>query len=696
MTLQFTTLEEMIVATAEAVRPAERLTVSQAAGRFHEVNLPGTHVGKYSYDKTPYAREWDDELNSLDYTEQVRIGPARCSKSAGFINWLIYTAVCDPANMMAVHMTQSTARDWSKEDLGRAQRHSEELRKRLRPGRQNDNTHDKDFLSGMRLRINWPSISELSGKTSPRNWLFDYDRMPLDIDKEGSPFALTVKRAGTFKRFGMTVADSSPGHPVQNAKWIATSPHEAPPCEGILALYNHSDRRRWQWRCPQCQEAFEPDFKLMSWPASADFMESAEQAVLVCPHDGFPMTPEMKYELNLGGRWVKEGQVWLPDGSMTGTPRRSNRAGFWLKGPAAGFMDWKDLVYKWLVANDDYDRTGSEEALKTTVNTDQGLPYTYKVMESGLLPESLKDRAEDWGGSMDDPVVPEGVRFIIAQADVQKSAFVLQFHGITAAGDICLLAIDKIRKSNREDERGDLLQVDPAAHPEDWDLLIEHMILRSFPLADGSGRRMAVKLSACDSGGRAGVTTNAYNFWRRLRDDSEGRSLHNRFHLLKGEPSKTAPRLRQNFPDSGRKDRHSGARGDVPVWFINPNVVKDQAANLLGRDEAAETGFGLARVRFPVWLPDFIYTQLTAEVRDPAKGWINPSGRRNEAFDLLYYCVAFTLHPSIRLEHIDWANPPGWAEGWDSNDLVTAEDGVGLVFVKPVARGLEDLAGDLA
>jgi phage terminase large subunit GpA-like protein len=170
----------------------------------------------------------------------------------------------------------------------------------------------------------------------------DYDRMPQNIDGEGNPFDLTAKRGDTFGRYRMTGAEASPGFLVNDAKWIAKSPHEAPPTGdektggGILQLYNRGDRRRWYWRCPQCHGSFEPHFKLLNYPDSADPMEAAEQVTLICPHDGFPMTPDMQFELNLGGRWIKEGQIWLPDGSIVGTPRRSEIASFWMFGPRPG------------------------------------------------------------------------------------------------------------------------------------------------------------------------------------------------------------------------------------------------------------------------------------------------------------------------------------------------------------------------
>lgn len=678
---RFGTLEDMLAGAFEAIEPRERLSISQAAEAYHYVNLPGTHVGPFSFDKTPYLREPQDELSNLNYTASVYVGPARTGKSAMAINWLAATACTDAADMMFVHMTQATARDWSLGDLARMIRYSPEFAKRLTHGRQNDNVFDKQFQSGMRLLIKWPSITELSGKTIPRLWLFDYDRMPQDVDGEGNPFDLTRKRAQTFGRFGMCMAESSPGFLVQTTKWIPGSPHEAPPCEGILALYNRGDRRRWQWRCLQCGDPFEASFASFEYPDSADLMDASEQVTVPCPACGFPHVHDMKHELNMGGRWIKEGQTWLDDGTVGGTARRSDIASYWQKGPAAAFASWQQLVFKFLTAKEEFERTGSENALMVTVNVDHGEPYTPKQLEAGRLPEELKDRAEDWGGSAEYPVVPEGVRFLIKTVDVQARSFVVQTHGFTADGDVLLIELKKLRRSVLPDDNGEWQAIDPAARPEDWDVLIDEL-QQVYPLGDGSDRFMRIKLMGCDSGGADGVTANAKTFWRRLAE--HGGDLRARFLLLKGDGTPRAPRLQISYPD-GRKDKFAQARGDVPVWRIGSNENKDSASNMLGRIEPG------GRVRFPKWAEDWLYTQLTTEIRS-AKGWANPSRKRNEAWDLLVYAIALLLHRSVNFERINWANPPGWAAEWDSNDLVFSGNGE----IAPINAAEEPGTGGLA
>lgn len=698
----FASLEEMALAAFDAVRPPEQLTVVEAAQKYVGIRQPGAHVGKWSAEKTPYLIEPMETLTSLDFTGMIFVGPARTGKSQMFLNWEGHTVKCDPTDMMLIHMAQHTGREWSKDDHEKFLKNSPEIAEQLKPGRHNDNTFDKEFLSGMRLTITWPTANNLSAKTKRFVWIMDYDRIADSIGGEGNAFDLGKKRTQTFKRFGMTVAESSPGREVVNPKWMAKTPHEAPPTTGILELYNRGDRRRWHWRCPQCSEAFEPNFQCLDYPDSEDMMEAAEAVTMHCPQ-GCVITPDMKEPLNLKGRWVKDGMIWLPDNQIVVRPgmsqRRSDIASFWMKGPAAAFQDWSSLVLEYLRAEAAYESTGDEEALRKTINTDQGEPYTRKARVSERTIEDMKDKAENWGSTEDDPTVPEGVRFLIATVDVQARAFVIEVNGATDTADLVRIDGFKIRKSSRFDSEGHPLPIDPAGYAEDWNLLIDQVIEKTYPLADGSGRRMRIRATGCDSGGREGVTFQAYNFWRRLRDardvDADEREavlqsnplaifqvgLHRRFALIKGDGSKTAPRSQVTWPDSNQRDKLAAARGDVPVVRLNSDMLKDQVAAMLSRrvsEDADQTSGGM--VRYPAWSPDWYYSQMTTEV-STEKGWVNPGKRRNEAWDLTYYALGLALRfPSPSNEpcplvtfnwsRIDWTKPPGWAALWDFNDMI--------------------------
>lgn len=700
-------LEELIVQAAEAVRPANRMTVAEASEAFRFINVPGAYVGKWLNDTVPYLVEPMEVLTDLNYTGMVFAGPAQCGKTDTALNWLLHSVVNDPADMMIVQTSRTTARDFSIRRISRLHRDNEDIQNKVLK----DNTFDVHYASGMLLTLSWPTINELSGKPIPRLWLTDYDRMPMDVDGEGSPFSLARKRATTFKRHGMTVAESSPGFVVDNPRWVRRSRHEAEPTQGILALYNGGDRRRWYHQCVNCKNTFEPDFELLVYPDTADMMEAAEMAMMACPHcdtrythDGSNGLPG-KHEMNVRGRWVKDGMVWLPDGTVEGTAIRSDIASFWLKGVAAAFADWKTLVLNYLKAEAEYESTGTEEALKSTVNTDQGKPYLPKQSVSDRVPEQLKSRAQKLGVKE----VPAPVRFLIASIDVQKNRFVVQVHGIAENSDVYIVDRFDIVKSKRVDQDGERYWVNPAAYTEDWKLLVEEVMERSYPLGDGSGRRMKVKMTVCDSGGKAGVTANAYDFFRWLRTGEDGESdedtkdtdqgeykwspdLAGRFLLIKGASQKDAPRFAIGYPDSQRKDRNAGARGEVPVGFINTDTLKDLLNNRLDRTDPG------GRIVFPDWLSDNFYIELTVEVKDKAKGWINPKRYRNESWDLLVYLYAALLTPQINLAHIDFDRPPGWAGQWDRNDMIYDPHRVAKPFDAQAKRAysLSKLAENLA
>lgn len=577
------------------------------------------------------------------------------------LNWLTYSVRCDPMDLIMYSPSMAAARDFSMRRVDRLHRHSPAIGELLRGDREADNKFDKHYANGMMLSLSWPSSTEMAGKPIPRVALTDYDRMDDDVDGEGSPFDLASKRTTTFGSFAMTLAESSPSRPLEDPRWIAQSPHEAPPTTGILALYNRGDRRRRYWPCPHCSQYFEGTFSMLKWDDKGDHLSSAETVRMECPKCGKDIYPSERHEMQQWAIWLKDGEAIDKQGRRYGTPVRSSIASFWLNGVAASFTTWKKLVETYLTAEDEYQKTGNEEPLKKFYNTDLSEVYIPKSMEHERIPEHLKARSEKFCEE-DERVVPEGVRFIVATVDVQKNMFVVQVQGIAPGNPFDMVLIDRydVRKSKRTDEDGDTLWIKPGSYLEDWDELIEHVMDRSYPLQGDPTRRMAVKLTLCDSGGKEGVTTNAYAFYRKLRNEN----LHGRFHLVKGDPSPKNPRTRVSFPDAQQKDKLAAARGDVPVLLLNSNMLKDALSNRL---DCLEPGKGM--YRFPDWAPDWWYREMCSEVRTP-KGWENPSHSRNEAWDLSYYCIGGCVSKLLRLEHIDWSNPPGWCADWDKNDLI--------------------------
>lgn len=684
--VQFDSLGALVVAMAPGLDPPSRMKPSEAAKEYRKLSNVGSYSGPWQNETTPYMVEPMDCKADRSLKGIVFVGAAQSAKTdAMVVNEILHMIVCDPVDTILYQTTKDTARDFSHTRIDRMLRHSKEAGARLLPGGKDNNVHDKHFVSGTVLNISWPAISEMSGKPRALAILTDYDRMPQNIEGEGSPWALAMQRTKSFRSAGKTIAESTPGFEVkEGASWIPKTPHEAPPCEGILALYNTGDRRRWYWKCPSCREWFEPMFSLLKYDANRSPYEAGQGAYMACPHNGCVIPPSAKYELNKAGRWVRDGQRLTEDDQLVGEGVFSSIASFWIQGVAAAFASWSDLVEKYLNAEAAYNATGDQTALITTTNQDQGLPYRRKGQNTARVPEQLKNRADIWARG----TVPDDVRLIVTTMDVQGRKWVVQVHGIRPGAPYDVVLIDRydITKSNRLDDEGERMLVEPATYLEDWELL-KPVIEREYPLADGSGRMMKTKHVFCDSGGRDGVTSMAYAFWAKLRSEPEG--LHARFQLVKGDPTPGAPRAHITYPDAQRKDRKAGLRGDVPVLMLASNLLKDQLDAWLSR-----TIPGGGQILWPEWLPDAFFVELCTEVRE-LKGWVNPQRRRNEAWDLLYYLLGSAVW--LGLEHIDWSRPPSWAAEWDANSMIRAKEQEVLFSRKNGGEyGMDDIAELLA
>lgn len=659
---QYSSVKDIIVELSDVLLPPERVAVSEAAEKYRIVYNPPAYHGAWKNSVAPYMKEVMDTLESRDYSAVAMVSAAQSAKTEAILNWFAYNIKCDPSDFMIVEKTQTEGKTFSMTKVDRMIRHSPEINKMMLRQRTADNVFDKRFKSGSYLMITWPTKNAAAGKTIRRVALTDYDRMDQDVGGEGSPFDLFRRRTNSYKRLGMTYVESSPSFDILNPRWRDNGSHEAPPCEGILGIYNRGDRRRRYWQCPHCKEFFEPSFRTLRWPESKDPMESAEQAYMACPHcfddSGAIITQNMRSELDNNGIWLPEGLKIDSDRKTYGKARRSDIASFWLKGPNTAFGQWKTLVINYILAMNEYESTGNDRPLKTTTNTDQGEPYVPPYIADTRSPEEIMERAIDVG----ERLVPQNVRFLIAAIDVQKNSFVVQVHGvIPAEKGFDLIVIDRfnIIKSKRLDEDGERKWVNPGSYAEDWDEITEHVITKTYLTDELTQRQMSVRLTLCDSGGRAQSTTNSYNYYRRLKEEGYA----GRFLLVKGASNKDAPFQRKSYPDSDRKDRKAGARGEIPVLMLNTDMLKDWLDKALGREEP-----GGGYIFFADWLELDFYKELCAEIKTP-KGWENPKKLRNESTDLINYTYAGCLN--IRVNKIDWENPPRWADEWDNNSLVS-------------------------
>ncbi|MFD2437254.1 terminase gpA endonuclease subunit [Modicisalibacter luteus] len=320
-------------------------------------------------------------------------------------------------------------------------------------------------------------------------------------------------------------------------------------------------------------------------------------------------------------------------------------------------------------AEETFEVTGNQKDLQSVTNVDWGRPYLNKVTTSQRSSLHLLERSED----VERRTVPHGVRFLTAAVDVQggkNRRFVVQVHGWGRNREMWVIDRFNISEDRGSDNDQEPRPINPATRPEDWDLLTRDVLNRSYRLADGSGRRMPITAMAVDTGGESdgdeSVTSQAYDWYRRLRRDG----LQSRAYLVKGGSSKTANRVSKTWPDNtSRKSRRSRARGDVPLYILGTDLLKDTVVGMMDRDDP-----GAGYMHTPNWLGRWWFDELTYEVRDPATGkWSKPGKRPNEAFDLCVYNL--TVFILLGAEKFVWDNPPPWAMEWERNALLFYPDG---------------------
>lgn len=668
----------------QALKPPNRVSVSEGAAANLVIKQTGSSGGPWDATETPYMVEPMDALASRRHEAVVFVKPARTGGTAGLLlGWMAHAVCNDPGDMLFIQMSKDKAREFSKTDVDRAIRNSPNVRAMLSPRAVDSNTFDTLFRHGMWLRIAWPTVSNVSGSTYRYVAITDYDRIENseNVDGEGNLFDLAKKRTTTFLSRGMCVVESSPGRLITDPAWTPATPHEGPPTTGIVSLYNRSDRHRWYWQCPDCREHFEakPGLELFHLPPEEVLLDEVRRADIpsmaekfgrriVCPHCGSEIAPKWKQSLNKNGIWLPDNVRITAEREVIGSPMTSTVRGYWLGGVAAAFQSWKSLVEQYLYGLRDYALTGSEEKLKTTTNTDQGLPYMSRHLKEA---QSSRRRPADRGEELPRYIVPPETRMLEIAVDVQggsNSRFVVQVMALGAGRESWLVDRFEIRQSKREGMGQEFAQIDPAAYDEDWDILTEKLLLATWRTPT-ENLEIRARMVTVDTGGEDGVTERAYAWYRRVRK----LGLHHRVTLYKGGTTPSAPIIKESWVGK----RTSKNKGDVPLLVCNTNLLSDIVYADLKRDTPGPGYIHFPAPKHPTlnpagWLPQAFFDELEAEVRE-ANGTWKQIRKRNETFDLLRMIYAGRMRLGID-KIVDWGRVPAWLAPLDKNSEVVARE----------------------
>ena len=297
--------------------------------------------------------------------------------------WVGYIVHYCPGPCMFVQPTVDMAKRVSKQRLS-PMLETATFHGIINPARERDSGNSmlaKEFRGGVMIITGANSAAGL--RSMPVRFLFldEVDAYPFDIDNEGDPVAIAIKRTSAF----------------YNSKIFITSTPTIRGSSRIEREYEESDQRSYYVPCIHCGEMqtlqwanIKFEYEKVSYRLKAD-------PFYVCHKCGGIIEEHNKTYMLANGRWIAK----YPDVKVPG---------FILPGlySPIGWFSWKDGVEDHLLAKKKRDRM----LRKTWANT--FLAETYEDDGERVSENVLFNRREAY------KEIPEGVIILCASCDIQK------------------------------------------------------------------------------------------------------------------------------------------------------------------------------------------------------------------------------------------------------------------------------------
>ena len=554
--------------------------------------------GQYRTSRTPYAREPMRCLSPAHPCKRVvTMVASQLMKTQIALNWIGGLIHMAPSNILTLLPSLSLAKRVSSR-ISKTIKATPVLRKRVASSRSRDsrNTMDtKEFEGGSLYVTTAGSAANLAELSARYVYGDEVDRWEVDVGEEGDPIELAETRGSTFGR---------------NAKFYFSSSPTIKGASRISDLFESSDQRYFYVPCPTCGHKqvlewerllYSKDYQLMHYQCAGP-----ECDVLIEEHH--------KGWMLANGEWIAHAEG---DGETVGFHLNA------LYSPP-GWMDWRTLARQYEKAKRAQAK-GDLEPMQVFYNT--RLAKVWDSAQEQTKADVLMDRArlESYGlGSM-----PSGSLMLTAAVDVQANRLELMVMGWGFGMERWVID-HKVISGDPADERT-------------WAVL-DDLLKARYRHPCGVG--LAILATAVDSGGHH--TDEVYQFCRMRR-------WRNIF-AIKGasKPGRPVIAQRPSMVDvtwKGQTERHG-----AELWFVGTDTAKDWIYNRYPFPD------GPGSLHFANDLPDDFFAQCVAErkVARYVRGhkrveWIKGKAERNEALDLMVYCLAMAHYLGInRYQEHDW------------------------------------------
>lgn len=659
---------------AEGVRPDPDLGVAQWADEFRVLSTKSSaEAGRWSTARTPYLREVMDCLTpSHPMTDGVLQAGTQLGKSECLYNWIGYIIDQAPGPVMLMNPTTDMAKKISKQRIAPLIEESPVLRGKVREAKarsSGNTTLLKEFDGGLAALVGANSGPAL--RSMPIRYLMcdEVDAYPTDVDGEGDPVEVAVKRTDTFGVRAKRMYVSTP-------KLAGSSRIDRMRREGSGARYyvpcpycTHEQYLRWpqmRWEmyerremsCPECggisEISPEADGEAMchhcdTWvPLTGDNTRQAAtdevaRAWYECEACGGEIGEHHKPSMLERGRWIHANVgpceiledddphpwalwAWVGKQVRRVLPRYVRPLSWHLPSlySPLGWFAWSKAAAQHLRAKKGgVDETTGEPLEQVFANTVLAEAYEAK---GGNKPkeDELRQRAEPYRLGQ----VPRECLLLAGSVDVQGDRIEAFCFGAGRNGERWVIDHQRIY--------GNTLDLGPGGP---WAKLTAWR-QTGFPHAGGSKLRMVTV--AIDSGHHAHVV---YTYCAAYR--------YQEVFAVKGASEMGKPILGlPKWVDINHDGRVM--KNGAQLWMVGTDTAKEQIYRSL---EGAE---GYGTIHFPSGLPDEFFAQLTAEHvhRKRLNGrelrvWQLPVGKRNEILDLVVYASAALERAGVRRANWD-------------------------------------------
>lgn len=564
--------------------PDPDFTVSEWADEYRMLSQKASaEPGRWRTERTPYLREIMDELSPSSPMEQVVfMAGAQVGKSETGNNWLGFVIHHAPGPMMLVQPTTDTAKRFSKQRLAPMMEESPVLKERIADPRSRDSGNTqlvKEFQGGVLVVTGANSAVGL--RSMPVRYLFldEVDAFPVDVDGEGDPVILAIRRTTTFSR----------------RKIFMCSTPTIKEMSRIEREFVASDQRRYFVPCPHCGHKQWLRWSQLKWdegdPATAAY---------ACEDCGTLIEERYKTQMLAQGEWraTAEGN--------------GRTAGFHLSSlySPLGWKSWRAIVEEFLAAKND------APLLKGWVNTVLGETWEEEY-SAKIGADGLQARAEFY----EPTVLPARVLVVTVGVDVQDNRLAVSIYGYGRDEECWTIGHQEIFG-------------DPA-RPEVWKQLDNFLLT---PLDHELAEPLNIAAACIDSGGHH--THDVYAYARDRRTWGHGNSKP-RIMAIKGQSQRGKPAISK--PSRVDLNwRGQTLKSSAEVWPVGVDTIKSVIYSRLKHNEPGPGYIHFhAELTADFYEQLTAEKQVTKYVKGfPVREWVKKSGARNEALDTAVYAYA--------------------------------------------------------